>query len=131
MSADRLSDPGFLEWGHDYYPVEPDSTALMVRLLQRLQRKEYADLVPASTSLWYLVLGWESSDQLSVRCLRRGPKPLFHLRYWIGNTNRVQDFECEIEEAERLIDCLILRIYLRQRYERALESGAALGDFGG
>jgi hypothetical protein len=111
LTATQLADPALRRHYRDAAPAPSSPMAPMLRLVERLAAREYAALIPAATSHDILVLGGPGQDHVSVEYwpdLR-----LFRVQYWAHSSARPESHRCEAEEAERLIDSLVVRLGMR------------------
>ena len=83
-------------------------------LAKLLSAKDYAELLPAGTSLDMLVIGAEDADGIVVSYLP--DVAVFQVRYQPRKTGKPDKHLGDIGMAERLIDSLALRLVLQERY---------------
>ena len=114
MWVPKLSCPELVDHYRDLVAEYGDDYQLMLCLVENLSRKEYASNVSAGTSLDSLAIK-AGKDVVSVH----GRGKAFHIRYWDHSTNKVEKYNCEYFEAERLIDSLILRLTLQGEFSTA------------
>lgn len=114
MKAEQLGDPAILEHFRELADDFPAMAPLYL-LAKRLSAKDYAALLPAGTSLDMLVIGAEDADAIVVSYLLG--VAVFQVRYQPLKTGKPDKYLGDIGMAERLIDCLALRLVIQERYQ--------------
>jgi hypothetical protein len=83
-----------------------------LELVCNVVSKDYAQSFPAFTSHDHLIVENRIGDNVSVAYLPNDE--LFHLRYFDSKLHKVRMFTAAVENAETLLDALMLRMSMMQ-----------------
>jgi hypothetical protein len=120
MLTQNLSDRSVI--AHYEFDIDAHPELLpMLRLVTRLVTKEYASSLTASTSHDSLILGLQLSTQLAAKQNANQISVDYHpnqvkflVRYW-HNFGKSETYHCTTNEAEEMIDALVIRMGMLAR----------------
>ena len=110
MRADALLSPLIVAFFRDIVAEGDTAMAPMLELVQLISSKPHAQSMWAGTSLHSLVIGTSSPDTLSITFLPQ--VDLFQIQYFDATTRKHETHRCPTENAESLVDSLLLRLSL-------------------
>ena len=116
MRTGQLSDPALLEH-YRQLAAECPAMAPMRDLVEILRGRDYAEAMPAGTSIDRLTIGAEESDGIVV--IYWPAVRAFEVHYCHHRTFRKEKHTGDLGMAERLVDSLVLRLVIRERYQEA------------
>ena len=113
MRAEHLSDPTVADHYRELVEEFGEEWLPMLRLVEKLCAKNYAQFFPASTSIDMLVIG-DENDAITIANMNRSVR----IRFWENGTRNVENHNCEYFEAEKLVDALALRLSHKPQFFR-------------
>jgi hypothetical protein len=126
MRAERLSDPSVADHYRELVEEFGEAWAAMLRLVERLCAKNYAQFFPAGASIDMLVIG-DKIDAITIANMNRSVR----IRFGENGTRNVETHECEYFEAEKLIDALALRLSHKPQFLRVYAPQADESTYSG
>jgi len=111
MRAEFLSDPLVVNHYRELVEEFGEFWAPMLRLVEKLSAKDYAEFFPAGTSHDALVIGAEN-DAITIE----GGDRSVRIRFWENGARKVETHVCEYFEAEKLVDALALRLSHKSQF---------------
>lgn len=114
MKTESLSDSSVVEF---YYRIVDEGDVdmfPMLRLVERLITKEYANFFTASTSHYTLCIGGRTQDHDTLTVVYWPHVLKFQIRYWSNSDRTCQTHQVHAQDAETLIDSLALRLSMAQ-----------------
>ena len=111
MRAEHLSDPSVVNHYRELVREFGESWAPMLRLIEKLCAKDYAEFFPAGASHDALVIGPEN-DAITIE----GGNRSVRIRFWEKGARKVETHICEYFEAEKLVDALALRLSHKSQF---------------
>jgi hypothetical protein len=112
MRAEHLSDPSVVEHYRELVEEFGEAWLPMLRLVEKLCAKDYAQFFPASTSHDALVIGADY-DMITLN----GGDRSVRIDFWERGSGKIEKHVCEYFEAEKLVDTLVLRLSHKPRFQ--------------